>query len=203
VSSLPLGGDGWISTNKENIMSIEIASGVDIKILIIIDTDYVKTTYSHPSQDPESPTGINHNGQFMICTDPRGIISGQGTADLNFKAKPRDIVSFKGISIYGNSVDAVIIYGIKHLSGNHVFRPFLPNLIERQYAVVPDVDTPDGLPAKTVAADFISLDSKVEKIGTENFYVCFALHTLAGDGETQQLFGYYCWDPSITVSEIS
>jgi hypothetical protein len=180
-------------------MSIETASDVDINIMIVIDTDYVKANYSNPSQDPDHPTGINHDSQFMICTDPHGIISGQGTADLNFKAKFRDNVSFKGISIYGNSDDAVIIYEIKYRSGNEVFNQFVPNLKERQHAVVPDVTTTNGLPAKTTLVDFTSLDSQVVKYGKENFYVYFALYTLADDGETQKLFGYYYWDPSITV----
>jgi hypothetical protein len=195
--------DGKIFTNKENMMSIETASDVEINIMIVIDTDYVKTAYPHPSQDHDHPTAIDHNSQFMICNDPHGIISGQGTADLNFKAEPKDTVSFRGISIYGNADDAVIVYEIKYLSGNHVFRPFLPFLVERKHAVVPDIGTPDGLPAKTTIMAFVSLDSKVEKIGIENFYVCFALYTLADDGETQQLFGYYCWDPRITVQTIS
>lgn len=180
-------------------MSIETVSAVNINVMIVIDTDYVKTHYPNPSQDPDSPTGINHSSLYMICTGPRGMINGQGTADLNFKANVGDHVSFRGISIYGNSDDAIIVYGIKLWSKNNVFLPFLPNRTMRQHAVAPNVNTLNGLPAMTTVRDFISLDSKVEELGAENFYVCFALYTLANDGETQKLLGYYYWDPTVTV----
>lgn len=120
------------------------SSSEDINVLIVIDTDYVKKNFPNPSQDPNNPTGIDYNSQFMICADPRGIISGQG-------------------------------------------------------AVEPDNTSPNRLLAKHVVMDFINLDSKVAKGGTENFFVYFALYTLGTDGETQNLFGCYYWDPTITV----
>jgi hypothetical protein len=174
-------------------------TAANVNVMIVIDTDYIKNNYSNPSQNPDKPTAINHSSQYMICTNTRGIISGQGTADLNFKANVGDYVSFRGVSIYGNSDDAVIVYGIKYWNGDKVFNQFVPNLVERKYAVIPDVNTTNGLPAKTTLVDFTSLDSKVAKSGKENFYVYLALYTLADDGETQKLLGYYYWDPSITV----
>jgi len=175
------------------------ASAVSINVLIVIDTEYVKTTFPNPSQDPAHPTGINHNSQFMICTGSRGIISGQGTADLNFRANPGDFVSFFGESIYANADDAVIIYGIKYWSGDNVFNQFVPDVVARTGAVFPDVSTSNGLPATHGPASFISLDSKVARQGIENFYVYFGLYTLDNTGETQNLLGYYYWDPTITV----
>jgi hypothetical protein len=175
------------------------ASAVSITVLIVIDTEYVKAHFPNPSQDPASPTGIDHSSQFMICTGSRGIISGQGTADLSFKANPGDFVSFFGESIYGNADDAVIIYGIKFWSGDNVFNQFVPNAVARTGAVFPDSTTSNGLPAVHGPANFISLDSRVAKQGKENFYVYFGLYTLDSSGETQNLLGYYYWDPSITV----
>jgi nematocidal protein AidA len=175
------------------------AAAVSINVLIVIDTEYVKSHWPNPSTDPNNPTGIDHNSQFMICTGSRGIISGQGTADLNFKANPGDFVSFFGQSIYGNADDAVIVYGIKYWSGAQVFNQFVPDAVSRTGAAVPDVNTSNGLPATHVPANFISLDSKVARSGTENFYVQFGLYTLDNTGETQNLLGYYYWDPTITV----
>ncbi len=175
------------------------ASAEQIDILIVIDTEYVKQNYPNPSQDQNNPTGINHSSQYMIASDPRGIISGQGTADLNFRANVGDYVSFRGTSIYQNSDDAVIIYGIKYWSGDQVFNQFVPNLVTRSGAVMPDTSTPNGLPALHSSQNFTSLDSKIAKSGTENFYVYFALYTLGSDGNTQNLFGYYYWDPTVTV----
>ncbi len=178
----------------------DAASAASINILIVIDTEYVKANYPVGSKDQNNPTGINHSSQFMICSSPRGVVSGQGTADLKFKANPGDFVSFYGSSIYDNSDDAVIVYGIKYWSGDKVFNQFVPNLVTRAHAVMPDTTTSNGLPPVTTSMNFTSLDSRVAKAGTENFYVYFALYTLAADGETQQLFGYYYWDPTVVVS---
>ncbi len=175
-------------------------SAKSMDLLIIIDTEYVKANYPNPSQDPNNPTGIDHNSQFMICTGTRGVISGQGTADLNFKANPGDFLSVFGQSIYANADDAVIIYDLHYWNGAHVFNTFVVDLVARQNAVRPNTGTLNGLPAVTGPDNFISLDSRVQAHGVENFYVYFALYTLAEDGETQKLYGYYYWDPTITVS---
>lgn len=186
---------------RGNAMSsaVEAASAQSINVLVVIDTEYVKKTYPNPSKDSSKPTGINHNSQFMICTGSRGIISGQGTADLNFKANVGDYVAFTGTSIYANSDDAVIVYGINYWQGAQVFNTFVPDMVTRAKAVMPDPNTPAGIPPLQTKISFSSLDSKVKQAGTENFYVYFGLYTLADDGETQQLFGYYYWDPTVTV----
>jgi hypothetical protein len=178
-----------------------MSSAQDIDVLIVIDTEYIKSHFPSPSQDPAQPTGIDHSSQYMIAYDPRGVIGGQGTADLNFRAFPGDRVRFRGVSIYQNSDDAVIIYGIQFWSGDSVFNQFTPNLVQRNRAVMPNVTTPNGLPAIQAQLSFTSLDTTVQKSGTENFYVFFALYTTGNDGQTQNLYGYYYWDPTCTVPQ--
>lgn len=178
--------------------SVEASSAQQINILVVIDTEYVKAHYG-PNTNSNSPAGIDHNSQFMICTGSRGIISGQGTADLNFKANVGDYVSFTGTSIYNNSDDAVIVYGINYWQNAHVFNTFVCDQVTRTKAVVPNPGSINGIPPVQASINFSSLDSKISSAGTENFYVYFALYTLASDGETQQLYGYYYWDPSVTV----
>lgn len=177
------------------------ASSQDINILIVIDTEYVKK--NNPQQnnpDPNKPVGIDHNSQYMICYDPRGGIKNQATADLQFSALPGDNVSFMGQSIYGNSDDAVIIYGITYWSGDHVFNQFDANTVVRSGAVVPNPDAPsrNGLPALQQSISFATFDTRVRQKGTQNFYVNFALYTCT-DGSNQKLYGYFYWDPSIVV----
>jgi hypothetical protein len=184
---------------RGSIATADASSAASINVLIVIDTEYVKATYPNPSQDPANPTGINHSSQFMICTGSRAPVTGQGSADLGFTANPGDLVSFFGESIYANSDDAVIVYGIKYWSGDHVFNQFTPDQVQRKGAVVPDVTTSNGLPAVHITGNFMSLDTRVAAAGQENFYVYFALYTLDSTGENQNLFGYYYWDPSITV----
>jgi hypothetical protein len=175
------------------------ASAQTINVLVVIDTDYVKSHYPNPSKDLNNPTGIDHNSQFMICTDPRGAVTGQGTADLSFPANVGDFVSFRGTSIYQNSDDAVIVYGIKYWKGDQVFNTFVTNMVTLTGAVQPDPNQLNGLPPKNVTQSFVSLDSKVARAGTENFYVQFGLYTLDGTGEKQTLFGYFYWDPQVRV----
>jgi hypothetical protein len=170
-------------------------------ILVVIDTEYIKSTYGPNKNDKTNPVGINHNSQFMICTGARKINSGQGTADLSFQMNVGDYVSFRGTSIYQNSNDAAIVYGIKYWKGDQVFNAFTCNSTVLTGAAQPDPNSSsgDGLPALHVKQAFQSLDSKVRQGGTENFYVYIALYTVADDGETQNLYGYYYWDPQITV----
>jgi hypothetical protein len=175
------------------------ASSQTVNVLIVIDTEYIKRNYPNGSKDPNNPTGIDHNSQFMICTDPRGPVQGQGTADLSFPANVGDFVSFRGTSIYQNSDDAVIVYGIKYWKGDQVFNTFVTNMVTLTGAAQPDPNQLNGLPALKVTQNFLSLDSKVARKGTENFYVYIALYTLDSSGENQNLFGYYYWDPQIIV----
>ncbi|RKP52623.1 inclusion body family protein [Trinickia fusca] len=176
------------------------SSSQNINILVVIDTEFVKKTYG-PNQLPkEQPQGISHSNQYMICTGAREIISGQGSGDLHFRANVGDMVSFAGVSIYENADDAVIVYAIKHFSGDDVFNRFQYNHIERTGAAQPNEDTADGLPASHRLQTFATYDSKVKKSGTEGFGVCFALYTLDSNGQKQNLYGYYWWDPTITVA---
>ncbi len=175
----------------------EKSNDQNVNVMIVIDTDYVKAHNPNPSKDPVKPTGIDHSRQYMICNGE--VVSGQGTADLNFKAHVGDHVSFRGTSISGNSDDAVIVYGIKHWQKDQVFNNFTTDLVERAQAVAPNVESSNGLPPSTIKGDFISYDSQVRKAGKEDFYVEFGLYELAENRETQELQGYYYWDPSITV----
>lgn len=183
-----------------------VAQKVDI--LTVIDTETIKAFWNKsdpsrtPSQDKKNPTGLDHNNKFMICTGSRGIISGQGTGDLSFKANVGDTVAFAGTSAYNNQIDAVIIYAIKKFSGTDVFNQFNANLYVRKEAVQPDPnsDSRDGLPALHVPMNFSSFEASVRQSGQEGFGVCFALYTLSDNGQRQDLYGYFWWDPTITVA---
>ncbi len=173
---------------------------VHIDVLVVVDTDSIIAANPSPSKDPASPTAIDHSHQYMLCHDPRGVISGQATGDLNFKAHPRDSISFVGESISANSQDAVIVYGIQPFRGPNVLNPFTVEAFQRQGAVFPNTKTANGLPPVSTPASFISFDTTVASVGTEFYKVLFGLYTLDDDGENQVLYGYFVWDPTITVS---
>lgn len=181
---------------------VDTASVVSINVLIVIDTEYVKAHYPKQSNpDWKNPVGIDHKSQYMIANDSRGINKGQGTADLDFNANVGDYVGFAGVSIYQNSDDAVIVYGIEYGSGPKVFNQFNMNVVKRSKAVSPDKDSPDhnGLPPLHGPLSFSVLTSQVGDSGTEAFLVRFGLYTLDSDGQNQSLYGYFHWDPTIRV----
>ncbi|KIX21499.1 DNA-directed RNA polymerase subunit beta [Flavobacterium sp. 316] len=174
------------------------ASSAQIDVLVVIDTEYIKNNFPK-NTDPKKAQGINHNSQYMICYSPRGIVSGQGTADLSFKANVGDNVSFRGTSIQQNSDDSVILYGIEYWKGDKVFNTFTTNIVTRNRAVQPNPEQQNGIPPVLTTQNFTSYDSKIARGGTENFYVYIAVYTLASDGQTQELYGYYYWDPQVVV----
>ncbi|MDD5271981.1 MAG: inclusion body family protein [Methylovulum sp.] len=168
-------------------------------ILMVINTESVKARYVAPSKNAGRPTSIDNSGQFMLSSGVGHISGNPVNADLAFLANKGEEVSFRAVSVYGNSDDAVILYGMKHCSGNKVFRAFKSNLVTLEGAVEPDNASDNGLPAVLESMNFASLDTKVAMPGVENLYINFALYALADDGQTQQLYGYFQWESTISV----
>ncbi|MCA8273309.1 inclusion body family protein [Burkholderia sp. AU30280] len=182
-------------------------TAAEIKILVAIDADkLVKEVEQgkYPrNKTKDSPYPITHENQYMLCADPypNGVISGQGTGDLSFFAKKYDWVSFTGTSIHNNATNAVIIYHLEHNYGEEVLD--ITGLRQRVYpleaAAQPDSRQRDGMPALHRPRSFEVLDTRITGKGTENFWVWFGLYELGDDRETQNLVGYYKWDPAITT----
>ncbi|NEP00146.1 MAG: DNA-directed RNA polymerase subunit beta [Symploca sp. SIO2E9] len=171
-----------------------LASPEIIYVSVVIDTDYVKDHYS-PNSDKNNPKGIAHNSQYMIV-DYQHVYANQATADLHIKANPGDTVRFYGTCIQANSSDAVLLYGMPKFGGDNVFGPFRYSPFTLDNAVMPDSNQPDGLPPLTTKLTFPVFTADVLGSGTENFKVWFALYQQ--NGSSQELYGYYQWDPTIT-----
>jgi hypothetical protein len=176
----------------------------NIHILFVVDTAAItawcKASNTLPSQDSTKPTALPStlNDSLRFICDSSHIVSGQGAYNLNFKAKVDDFVSFVGTSIEANSNSAVIVYGFTKRSGADVFNRFQQDFVERDHAVVPTEGT--GVPPAVQKISFASYDALVKRIGTESFDLSFAQYRLKDDRETQELYGYFIWDPTITVS---
>ncbi|MET5012302.1 AidA/PixA family protein, partial [Burkholderia pseudomallei] len=65
----------------------------------------------------------------------------------------------------------MIVYDIKHFSGDQVVKPFSGNIITRKGALEPNPDTPilNGLPPRHRPLNFATLDSKVARSGRDGF----------------------------------
>lgn len=98
----------------------------------------------------------------------------QGVADIIFIANPGDAGAFFGTSIYENSDDAVVVYGVKHDKGDNVFNKYSPNLVARTGAIMPDPDANNWLPEINAKINFSSYDSKFR--GARKKHFLFTLH---------------------------
>lgn len=169
-----------------------------INILITIDTDAVKKAYSNPSKDQNNPTAIGHNYGFMVATGT-SLNGGQGTGDLSIKALVGDTVRAFATSGSDNFEDSVLLYGMPMYGGtNQVFGDFKYQSFTKS-AVVPNSKTAP-LPAKSTEEVFWFFEADVVSKGTENYKVQFGLYTRDPDTGAPVLFGYYYWDPQITVA---
>jgi hypothetical protein len=171
-----------------------------INILTVIDPDAIIASYDSNNHDKKNPQKVDLETERMICSGSRGIVGGQGTADLNFRAKHGDYIYFRGISTSDNSEDAIIIYNIKRVEGDSIFKPFTVDVESIEEAVVPNTHTPNGLPPLHEALSFSSLDSRIKQQGTAVIAIQFGLYQLDDHGEKQQLYGYFEWDARITIS---
>lgn len=167
-----------------------------INILIAIDTDAVISSYKNPSQDPNNPTGIGHQFGFMVATGTK-VNSGQGTGDLSITALVGDTVRAFGVSGSNNFEDAVLVYGMPRYAGVQVFGTFISQMFTKSTVVPGSAKSP--LPPSTQVQPFWFYQSSIVAKGTENYKVQFGLWTRDDSGQPK-LYGYFDWDPQITVA---
>jgi hypothetical protein len=177
-----------------------LSSKVSINILAVIDTDAITDVYESNKHDKKHPQKVDLDTERMICSGSRGVVSGQGTADISFNARHGDLIYFRGMSTSNNSNNAIIIYNIEWVEGDSIFKPFTSEVKSIEGAVVPDADTQNGLPPLHEPMSFSTFESKVSKHGTAVLAIQFGLYQLDDNGEKQKLYGYFEWDTKITIS---
>jgi nematocidal protein AidA len=177
------------------MMAILESTNIITNVQIVIDTDKVIKDVPNPSKDPNKPTGLAHNYQYMIVSGNQGI-SGTATADLNFQAFTGDVVRMTMSSEYDNLDNPVFIYKIVKFGGSDVFGDFLSQQITSK-TVVPGVPSP--LPPTMIDRTFWYYQANVQKMGVEQYQVWFAMYQRVRGGNPV-LYGYFYWDPTITVN---
>ncbi|MBA0204697.1 inclusion body family protein [Pectobacterium aroidearum] len=167
-----------------------------INIIVVIDTDRIVTDFKGKSvsQDYNKPTPIGHQYSYMVATN-ESVIKGSGTADLNVKANIDDIIRWTGISESCNSDSSVLVYNLPRYAGDEVFKK--PDYNKRKRSTMePGKDS--AFPVSFTEQTHWFMQSTVNAKGTEQYQVQFGLYH-RGDGGDQKLFGYFQWDPTITV----
>jgi hypothetical protein len=179
---------------------MELLRVATINILSVIDTDAIMANYEQNRFDRHNPQKVDTDTERMICAGSRSIVSGQGTAQLSFKARHGDHICFRGLSNSDNSAAAVIIYNIEQAEEDSIFKQFTSEVKSIAGAVVPNAAMPNGLPPLHEELNFSSFDSRIKRHGTEVLCIQFALYQLGNNGEEQRLYGYYEWEATITIS---
>lgn len=165
-----------------------------INIDIIFDAEGIMAKYGKGGSQV-SPIGIGHQYGYMVATS--NTMSGSGTGDLVFSALVGDVVRFFGATASNNFENSALIYGLPRYSGDQVFKPFESTTYTKS-GVSPQ-DGSDVLPAIISDQKFWFFESSVKNKGTENYKVQFALYTRNETTGKPELYGYYQWDPAITV----
>jgi hypothetical protein len=180
---------------------MSVQRSAQVNVLFVIDTNYIVDKYPSPSKSPKKPTVVDHDGLYMIVASPQGAAGGQGAAGLDFRAHAGGVASFTATSISANSDAAVILYDIKLRKGEQALKPRgRLQKVTLHGAVMPDpTKPPDELPPTQQSISYTSYKVEILQAGTASFSVYIAVYVLAGDGQTQELYGYFCWQPSVTV----
>jgi len=168
-----------------------------INILTVIDTNAIEAFYpKQTNPDPDKPVGIKHEYGYMVATNT-AVNHGQGTANLSFQALVGDQCMFFGASGSNQFDDAVLIYGLPHFSGDDVFGTFISQMYERA-TVVPSTGE-KVLPAQVISENFWFYQANIQRKGTEKYKVQFGLWTRNRSTGEPELYGYFQWDPEVTV----
>ncbi|KAI5702301.1 uncharacterized protein LOC103522509 [Diaphorina citri] len=197
VAFLALIAGGTCDENTTTLPEPVIQFGATriIEILTVIDTDQLKQAYqSLPrSTNPDLPTHIGREYAFMITTRSN-VITGQATADLNIKAIVGDTIKWSGTSESNNIDHSIIIYDVKHSSNlvGEIARDLLTSSIV--YPKVRDIRD-----IATSPYNVFKITANIRAKGRVQYLVRFAMYEYSRALGRYELFGYFTWDPAITV----
>lgn len=176
-----------------------LASQNVINITTIVNTGYVIQNYKNPSQNPKSPTPIDHNSEYMVATYGAAL-SGTAGATLVVGAQPGSFINWFGVSESNNFNNEIIIYGAPFYSGTQVFTT--PTFIQSANTImVPPTGYPNS-PATSQQVTAWYLNAVVNAYGTGNYQMQFGLYIPNNSGG-MSLYGYFQWDPTVQVNKPS
>ncbi|MBN3341821.1 inclusion body family protein [Pectobacterium brasiliense] len=171
-----------------------------INVIVIIDTDRIinDPNIHSVSKDPAHPTQIGHQYSYMVAPN-QSVKSGEGTGDLNIQANRDDVIRWTGLSESCNSDSSVLIYGLPRYAGNTVFTGVEFVNSGRLEVEPQETNHTSPLPVKLTEQKHWYAQATINELGTENYQVQFALY-YRPHGGNQELYGYFQWDPTITVT---
>ncbi|MFJ5384694.1 inclusion body family protein [Pectobacterium sp. CHL-2024] len=171
-----------------------------INIIVIIDTDLIIRKFKDKpvSQDSAKPTQIGHEYSYMVATS-ESVIKGSGTADLHIKASVGDVIRWTGISESGNFDSSVLVYGLPKFGGVDVFKNTVFDMYKKK-SMLPNPNSGGPFPVTFTEQSYWFIQASISNTGTEAYQIRFGLYHRP-DKKEQKLFGYFQWDPKITVED--
>lgn len=169
----------------------------NINLLIVFDAAAIIKGNPKPSQDKKKPLPVKSNTQYVFYSRTNMVQEDSQLPPIF--ACPGDRLKIRGITVNQNSIESVIIYQIKSSGWPGIEEVFEPVPVTIEKAVQPNAGSYDGLPGVHSKENFTSMDAIIQSTGRKKYRICFALYSLAEDGETQNLTGYYYWDMKISI----
>lgn len=163
------------------------------RILIVIDTVAIKNNYPIPDIDTEKPVKIDQVNWFAIYQEKeRKSTAAVHTFFVN--SKKNDKITIAGISIDGDSSDAIILNKIKNYNSNKKnIVSFEPICLSRK-TISKDQNSEDDWSVSNSEQNFIWFESLISHPGKIKVKIHFSLYYLNSDGNQQDLYGRF-WFP--------
>lgn len=158
-----------------------------INILLVIDTEYIKANYAAAGEFELSPVPVDPCCVYAIYSgmrdEPEGVAECEGLL-IEFGST----LVFRATSISNNSEDAVIVYQVNQMDGESSFTDW----VSLARAVRPDPQSVNGgVPPLQAETGFHGQEIILSVPGVQFIDIRFAMYTLAQDGQSQTLFGYF------------
>jgi len=176
-------------------------------IQITIDTQRIKQNFPKGTGTPTSPKPIDHTYGYMVVegatkvnnftSGQREGLSTQGTGDLSFNTTDEGEVRFFATSGSHGYNDAVLVYGIERYAGDSVLGDFRSVQVYRSTMLPSEGNS--VLPGSSTKIPFWFYEADIADTGTEQYKVNIALYNRDDSGILQP-YGYFCWDPTITIT---
>ena len=161
------------------------------KILIVIDTATIKKKHFNDDSDTKEPLKIEKANWFAICQTKE---TNNSADEVYIDRKKYNKIIISGISIDGNSSDAIILNQIKnHKSGKKTILKFEAVCMSKK-TISNDQNNPDELAVLKAEQNFIWFESLIYNLRNSKIKIQFSQYYLNSDGNQQDFYGSF-WFP--------
>ncbi len=168
----------------------------DISIQLLVNPFLLQKYYPNPSQDSSSPTPIKQDEAQTVSVRCSGV---NGSIESNTNVRVGDTIYWSIDSLGLNTTHTAIIYKIEKADGTQIMS--VPEMQVKSFATpVPYSDEPTKYILEDQSYAFLTGDVIAQ--GTGSYRIFFYIVKSDFDTKKMTTFGYFCWDASITATQI-